>query len=491
MTRRANECFLILLVLLLWPSGRLAAQTPDTPRTETPQAALHYLLSSQDAQAVAARQRVWGGPAALAQERLLAGRQGIPLTPQALQKPPGPPNMDAGQLYDELTRVLRHKRLQMPMALEPLTARYAYTPAQIRSVRLQLAHRPDVTRLLFLAAQKPQCVFVRDWAQGQEVRLPEYAYLRTGARLLRTQGYLQARDGQALGAVARDSLIFNVARHAGSDPLLVSYLVGLACHTYAVDGLADLLRMAGRKPGVAEAVKEATLGHRFQLPLSYALGGQAAVMLISIDKVRIGFSQSGLMFTHEGYVTDGPSESGTPLTTAERQFYKDFIALREADFLARMRRLIAVADKDDISRHDAFMQMLPAILAENAQTLSPAQQALRALSGPLPPPRGLTAVAVQIMIIHEREEVTAAAAALLAERERTGAFPSQLPSEFEDSFLPQPLTYRRVGTEGFIVSGVKPPDTETPIVFRYPAPKPKPVPVDMIDILMDNHEDEP
>lgn len=57
--------------------------------------------------------------------------------------------------------------------------------------------------------------------------------------------------------------------------------------------------------------------------------------------------------------------------------------------------------------------------------------------------------------IHAREAVTLAAASLLAEKAKTGAYPGKLPQEFVDPFTNKPLGYRREG-RGFVVYSAGP-----------------------------------
>ena len=94
--------------------------------------------------------------------------------------------------------------------------------------------------------------------------------------------------------------------------------------------------------------------------------------------------------------------------------------------------------------------------------------------------------------LQAREQVTAAGAAALAEKARTGAFPDALPGAFTDPFTGKPLGYRREGDGGFVVYSVGPDGkfdggkpgeykfTPPQAFFRYPGPSLQPVPTDML-----------
>ena len=126
-------------------------------------------------------------------KKAAARQEGIPLTAQELQQPLPPASQNAAPLYTKLTHLLHDKPLGLPPYAEGMDAFHAYTPAQVAAVRHTLAARQDVMTLVHQAADKPQCVFLRDWKQGVTLNFPEFMPMREAARLIKTESYLLAR----------------------------------------------------------------------------------------------------------------------------------------------------------------------------------------------------------------------------------------------------------------------------------------------------------
>ena len=127
---------------------------------------LHYLETSTDPAAVSVRRQIASGPADLARAREAAAKEGIPLDAAALQKPLPPDDQNAAPLYQKLFQLLKDKPLHLPMYAQPLGTNYTYTPEQLAAVQKIYDSRPDVWDLVHQAADRPQCVFARDWKQG-------------------------------------------------------------------------------------------------------------------------------------------------------------------------------------------------------------------------------------------------------------------------------------------------------------------------------------
>jgi hypothetical protein len=111
---------------------------------------------------------------------------------------------------------------------------------------------PDVTDLLARhaaaldlirrAADRDTCRFQRDWTRpSYEMLLPELQSLRHVARLLVLETRREAADGNAADALHDVARIQRIGRHAASEPILISNLVGIAIDTMALDTLAQVL----------------------------------------------------------------------------------------------------------------------------------------------------------------------------------------------------------------------------------------------------------
>jgi hypothetical protein len=71
--------------------------------------------------------------------------------------------------------------------------------------------------------------------------LPEMQSLRTAARLLVLDARREAADGNAADALRDVARIQRIGRHAASEPILISNLVGIAIDTMALETLAQVL----------------------------------------------------------------------------------------------------------------------------------------------------------------------------------------------------------------------------------------------------------
>jgi hypothetical protein len=100
------------------------------------------------------------------------------------------------------------------------------------------------------AADMPGCRFARDWARPSiGMLLPEMHAMRTEARLLALAARRAASEGRPAEAVADAVRLGSLGRQAGSEPILVSSLVGLAIDGEALSVVADVLPRLG--PGDA------------------------------------------------------------------------------------------------------------------------------------------------------------------------------------------------------------------------------------------------
>jgi hypothetical protein len=111
---------------------------------------------------------------------------------------------------------------------------------------------PDVTDLLARhaatldlirrAADRDSCRYQRDWTRPSfDMLLPEMPSLRKAAQLLVLETRREAADGNAEDALRDVARIQRIGRHAASEPILISNLVGIAIDTMALETLAQVL----------------------------------------------------------------------------------------------------------------------------------------------------------------------------------------------------------------------------------------------------------
>jgi len=434
------------------------------------------LVVRAQTQAQAMQQFIAAGPANLAREEAAARQEGIPLSAAQLQKPLPPPSQNAAPLYVTLTKLLHDKPLGLPKYAAGMDAFHTYTPEQIAAVCRTLAARQDVMTLVHQAADRPRCVFVRDWSQGIALEFPEYQHQREAARLLRTESYLLARDGRYQEAVANQARGFRVADQAAADHTLISYLVGIASQASAFGGMQSILALAGPDAAVSQQVQQSTRSGFAPLPLRRPLVNESAVMETVFRQLHQGQHQ-GIQWlasalenlgSAKGIASD-PHHSVKSVSPAEEKLVSDAIDAQQANYLSDVRRMVAAVDAPAKERRAVYASLLDA-------SVPSARNGARTMSFILLPDG--QKLDEDDLRLKTREAVTLATASLLAEKARTGAYPDKLPQEFTDPFTDKPLGYRREGG-GFVVYGAGPtghfdggkpgqkaPATES--LFRYP-----------------------
>ena len=431
------------------------------------------LLTRSQQQQAAERREIAAGPASLARELAAARREGVPLTAQELQPPLPPAGQNAAPLYTKLTTLLYDKPLGLPKYAEGMDAFHAYTPAQIAAVRQTLAARQDVMTLVHQAADKPRCVFVRDWNQGVQLNFPEFMPMREAARLIKTESYLLARDGRCKEAVADQARGFRVAQHAASDHVLLAYLVGIACESLTLNGMQSILAVAGPKAATDAEVQQAVAAEQSRLSLRDAMAGEAGFDCTVFRAMHQAESQGiDAVIAAAGF--SGDAAHNVRASAGETQHLHNLIDAWQAEYLARMMPLVTASNQPPSVRRTVY-----ASKEAQAERDSSRPDVLTLLfADDLIPV--FTKIDQNDTRTQARVAVTLAAAAVLAAKAKTGAFPAALPPSFLDPFTGRPLGYNREGANGFVVYSAGPtgefdggkPSEKAPgqeSVFRYPA----------------------
>lgn len=121
------------------------------------------------------------------------------------------------------------------------TAESSENPLTMEKIAF-LSRHAETLELLRQAAARPTCRFIRDYSRPSvDMLLPEIEFFRNAARILSASARHQVSLG-AIPAALRDVIsIMNISRHASSEPILISGLVGLAIDSIAIDTLIDVL----------------------------------------------------------------------------------------------------------------------------------------------------------------------------------------------------------------------------------------------------------
>lgn len=419
----------------------------------------------------AMRRFIAAGPANLAREEASALREGIPLTAGQLQRSLPPPSQNAAPLYTKLTKLLHDKPLGLPKYAEGMDAFHTYTPQQVASVRKTLAARQDVMTLVHQAADRQRCVFARDWSKGSGIAFPEYRALLASAWLLKTESYLLARDGHYQEAAINQARGFHVAEHAASDPVLIEYLIGVACESRTLSGMQSILTLSGPDTDADTCVSQAVIANAKRPSLRFAMAGETGFVCFSFVRMHQAEQYGVQEVMRVGGLSTDKSVAKNPVPPAEQRRVHDLIDVWQADFLARMRQIVRSCDAPFAERRRVF-----AAAGEQGELTHPAESVNLASRVILPV---YSLIDQNDTRTQARAAVTLAAAALLAEKAKTSAYPAAPPSDFTDPYTDKPLLYRREGGGGFVVysagptghfdggkPGAKAPGQES--LFRFP-----------------------
>ena len=457
-------------------AGIAYAVPPPDPNAD-PVGALRFALSSLTPQAEAVRREVAAGPAALARERTLARKEGLAVFPVQLNRPLPPEDRNAAPLYLELSRLVHDNTLAASLPAPAM-------PTPDERARKDADDNRKIASLLRQATDRPQCVFAPDqtgdsmedtiFRRSSPAWFQQRMALRRWGYRLVAEAVSQAKQGHHAEAIATDARAYRVAEHTASDPTLFSLLVAEDIDATATGGMQDILSLAGPGAVVDAQVEQAVTEKAPRLSLRHALSGEVADADASFSRFR----RDG-PGTLVGLFSMGGSQPRTVekgFTAEERHFYSDLLDAAEAVVIQQMRPVVRAPDLPDG--------------AAEAAAEAPARQA------PPPPPDDL----VQGVVLHmsplpnvlinvrparvaASHSITRAAAAVLAVRAKTGAYPAALPGHFLDPYDPaRMLGYRREGTGGFVVYSAGPdgkgdggrPGKEWSVEdlrygFRYPA----------------------
>lgn len=406
-----------------------------------------------------------------------AKKVGLPMDVRGFQAPLPPESQNAATYYRQAMQLLHNKPFtqEETAGVDVVKLGSPFSETKSEAARRVLADRADLLRLTHRAARRERCVFIRNWNSSDPARIlfPEFATMRQCMRLLAAESLLMAYDGKPLEAVRNLAEGFQIARHAASEPILISYLVGVAVDAITLRGMQIVLYMAGDRPEVAEAIAKTVEKSWQPLSLVPALRGEVGFQMQLIEMLRKE-GPSGLAALQA--TTSGEETPPRPdhLPTANPRAWNAIVDANGLLMLGNMRKMIAVADHP-------FPEADPVVRAAN-QAATQGKDSSTALSAIIMPT--FSEIVAKRAQIEAMADVTRASAAVLAYRGRHGEFPRTLAEVLSpvptDAFDGKPLRYRQEGA-GFVVYSVgrdstfdggtpnQKPD-KSAVLFRYPRP---------------------
>lgn len=147
---------------------------------------------------------------------------GYPTTvDEFVHKLPKDESQNAAPLY--LKAIAEYERISKPKETFTDSKGTIDTAAREKFVR----ETDGIYQLLVQASQKKHSVFPRDWSQGMDVLFPEYARMKTFARVCTARAEVAAEAGDWRSALDSLSVGMTIAQHA-AEPTLISHLVSVA-----------------------------------------------------------------------------------------------------------------------------------------------------------------------------------------------------------------------------------------------------------------------
>ncbi|MCC7433375.1 MAG: hypothetical protein IT363_01725 [Methanoregulaceae archaeon] len=214
---------------------------------------------------VAALAVLFGGPAALLAFRnaqlareyedqlRLARTEGLATTGEEFAKliPTAEPAENAAPNYAKLRGVIR----SLP-DVRSLDLRLTYQPSELtlEEATQLLATRQPVLDLGEQAVKLPKCWFNRDWSLGAAVLMPEFADMKSLARLFALRGSVAAYRGDAMAALKNIEHLRAVGSHARMEGTAIARLVGESIDQIAMQSLASWAHMHRDQPAYREAL---------------------------------------------------------------------------------------------------------------------------------------------------------------------------------------------------------------------------------------------
>lgn len=220
----------------------------------------------------------------LEEERALARKEGVPLTPEDLRpKLLLPDNQNAAPLIREALALWpEREKKKDEKILEPLL-KPGFTDAQRKEAEPIFQKLAPILALAREAANKEGCDFQYDYAQGFKLALPEFALVRALTRLLGASAALAPTPEAAFSEVR---LMARLGNHVNETPILIAGLVGVAIHAMAHKRFCELLARFGAA-GLPEAHK-ALAGWDMPKPFGHFLASESVMYHLTAQQLLDG-----------------------------------------------------------------------------------------------------------------------------------------------------------------------------------------------------------
>lgn len=406
-----------------------------------------------------------------------ARAEGIPLEAKDLVR--AVPKLDnAAPIYVDAIKALQDKSLAADLKLLNGVDKANASLQEVAAAEVGLRKFGPMLAEVQRASDLKECAFDREWSLGPNLLLPEYAHMKTFSRMLAVRAEISSAKGDWRSALRDIQTSYRMARHTGQDPILIAMLVEVAQENIAHRAFERVLSDHGTNPTfLREAARvQAQVG---ALPnFRHAMGGE----------IIFGRTAIPMIDSHAVFVASPNGETPKPFFL-EKAFFQS--APVQGAFETRLLQFWRETYRDLPSDPAQWEEALKAM--EKQQTRLDADQSPANWANQILMPVFSQAAAINGKVIAQRH-LNATSLRLLAERAKTGAFPTTLSKEWGDEILDpytgKPLTYKVEGN-GFRLWSIaedrkddkgltqmETVGTTYDLVVRYPVPaRPKTRPV--------------
>jgi hypothetical protein len=217
------------------------------------------------------------------QEQLrLARSEGLPTTAAEYRAtiPPAKPAENAAPFYRSLRGLVSRYRDDIATVDQELVFHPSATA--LADANAILSTNSSALKLIDQAAIRPRCWFDRPWEKGAGVLLPEYAEMKTAAKLLLLRGSVAAHRGDTKSALSEVMRVLVLAKHAGEEPHAIAGLVRESIYTMGLRSLSNWAFVHRDRPEYVRALREAV--ERFpKADLRLERSGELYMMLSTVE----------------------------------------------------------------------------------------------------------------------------------------------------------------------------------------------------------------
>jgi hypothetical protein len=257
---------------------------------------------------------------------------GEPVTPADMESyfPPLPPQQDVTGLWIEATAPLDEPDFKM--AVDALLHRGEEEEdvplpgepwPELEAAEEFLSQHAQSLLLLHEAAERNGVVRLpADFSAGIEMPLDEINAFRGGANLLTLEAYVRAHRGDATGTSRSIQALFALAKSLEQEPIIVYFLVRIACDGVVCNQIRRLLPNAGFSAQELRTLQDVMRRIEYRPGLKRALIGERVIGLVAFDNpATVGARDVNL-------------QGWRPYSGSDRAYYQQIMA-----------RLIAACDQ--------------------------------------------------------------------------------------------------------------------------------------------------